>query len=150
MVLHAALAALLSRLSATSDITVSTPTSGRGQDILDPLIGMFVNSLVLRAQVDPAMPFSGLLEQVRATDLDAFAHADIPFESVVEAVDPIRSEAFSPLAQVVLSFDPGASAETADVGSPGSRSPPSPHRWCPHTRICRSWSTPVPAARRGR
>ena len=126
MVLHAALAALLSRLSATSDITVSTPTSGRGQDILDPLIGMFVNSLVLRAQVDPAMPFSGLLEQVRATDLDAFAHADIPFESVVEAVDPIRSEAFSPLAQVVLSFDPGASAETADVEISGVAFAPVP------------------------
>ena len=119
MVVHAALAVLLSRLSGTDDITVSTPAAGRGQAVLDPLIGMFVNTLVLRARVDPATSFAALIEQVRGTDLDAFAHADVPFESVVEAVDPVRSEAFSPLAQVTLSFDPAASAGDAAVSVAG-------------------------------
>ena len=81
--------------------------------VLDPLVGMFVNTLVLRTAVDPGKPFAELLDRVRGTDLDAFAHADVPFESVVEAVDPVRSEAFAPLAQVMLSFNPGASVAEA-------------------------------------
>ncbi|MFZ2239141.1 MAG: amino acid adenylation domain-containing protein, partial [Gordonia amarae] len=115
MVVHTALAALLARLTATGDISVGTPTAGRGQAVLDPLVGMFVNTLVLRTTVDPGKPFAELLDRVRGTDLDAFAHADVPFESVVEAVDPVRSEAFAPLAQVMLSFDPVASAGSAAV-----------------------------------
>ncbi|MCK0438396.1 non-ribosomal peptide synthase/polyketide synthase [Gordonia alkaliphila] len=115
MVVHAALAVLLARLSATDDIAIATPTAGRGQDVLEPLVGMFVNTLVLRARVDPAMSFRELVEQVRADDLDAYANADIPFEALVNALDPVRSEAFSPLAQVMLSFDPAASAATAGL-----------------------------------
>ncbi|GAB05162.2 putative non-ribosomal peptide synthetase, partial [Gordonia amarae NBRC 15530] len=113
MVVHAALSVLLARLTATQDIAVSTPVAGRGQAVLDPLVGMFVNTLVLRAGVESSMSFRELLEQVRVGDLDAFAHADVPFESVVEAVDPVRSEAFAPLAQVMLSFNPGASVAEA-------------------------------------
>ncbi|WP_018177825.1 non-ribosomal peptide synthetase [Jongsikchunia kroppenstedtii] len=119
MVVHAALAVLLARLSATSDIVVATPIAGRGQAVLDPLVGMFVNTLVLRAQVDSGRSFADLLADVRATDLDALAHADVPFESVVEALDPVRSAAFSPLAQVLLSFDPAASAAGADIAVAG-------------------------------
>ncbi|MCK0438394.1 amino acid adenylation domain-containing protein [Gordonia alkaliphila] len=115
MVVHAALAVLLARLSGTQDIAIATPTAGRGQAELDALVGMFVNTLVLRAQVDSSKTFSDLLAEVRVSDLAALAHADVPFESVVEAIDPVRSEAFSPLAQVMLSFDPGASAAQADV-----------------------------------
>lgn len=92
---------------------MSTPVAGRGQAVLDPLVGMFVNTLVLRAGVESPMSFRELLEQVRVGDLDAFAHADVPLESVVEAVDPVRSEAFAPLAQVMLSFNPGASVAEA-------------------------------------
>ncbi|WP_424326418.1 amino acid adenylation domain-containing protein, partial [Gordonia sp. (in: high G+C Gram-positive bacteria)] len=105
MVLHAALSVLLARLSATDDIAIATPIAGRGDRVLDPLVGMFVNTLVLRTQVEPDMTFADLVDQVRGVDLDAFAAADVPFESVVEAVNPTRSEAFAPLAQVMLVLD---------------------------------------------
>ncbi|GAB05486.1 putative non-ribosomal peptide synthetase, partial [Gordonia amarae NBRC 15530] len=115
MVVHAALSVLLARLSASDDIAVATPTAGRGQAVLDPLVGMFVNTLVLRARVSGADSFAALLDRVRATDLEAFSHADVPFESVVEALDPVRSEAFAPFAQVILSFDPAASVADAGI-----------------------------------
>ncbi|MGB3696730.1 MAG: amino acid adenylation domain-containing protein [Gordonia sp. (in: high G+C Gram-positive bacteria)] len=105
MVVHAALAAVLTRLSATDDVAVSTPVAGRGQRVLDPLVGMFVNTLILRTEVTPSTTFDELLEQVRTTDLDAMSHADVPFESIVDALKPTRSEAFAPLAQVMLTFD---------------------------------------------
>lgn len=105
MVMHAALSTLLARLSATDDIAVATPIAGRGQSVLDPLVGMFVNTLVLRTQYDPGASFAELLDQVRTAVLDAFAHADVPFETLVERLNPTRSEAFSPLAQVMLTFD---------------------------------------------
>jgi non-ribosomal peptide synthetase component F len=115
MVVHAALAVLLARLSATDDIAVATPIAGRGQKALDPLIGMFVNTLVLRANVDLGMSYTELLDDVRSTDLEAFAHADVPFETVVEQVDPVRSRAFSPLAQVMLTLtQPSAGAPVFD------------------------------------
>ncbi|MDY6811439.1 MAG: condensation domain-containing protein, partial [Actinomycetota bacterium] len=119
MVVHAGLATLLGRLTAGDDITIATPIAGRGSAALDPLVGMFVNTLILRTRIDPSMPFADLLDDVRVTDLDAFAHADVPFETVVEAVNPTRSEAFAPLAQVMLSFDPAASAESAEIDVAG-------------------------------
>ncbi|QHN32050.1 amino acid adenylation domain-containing protein [Gordonia amarae] len=119
MVVHAAFAVLMARLSATTDIAVSTPIAGRGQRSLDPLVGMFVNTLVLRTEIRPATRFAELLEQVRHADLEAFAHADAPFETVVEALNPVRSEAFSPLAQVMLSFDPAAALADADISVAG-------------------------------
>ncbi|NED63743.1 hypothetical protein G3I15_22685, partial [Streptomyces sp. SID10244] len=91
MVVHAGLAVLLGRLSATDDIAVGTPIAGRGQRVLDPLVGMFVNTLVLRTRVGAAMSFVDLLDQVRLTDLEAFANADVPFETVVEHLQPVRS-----------------------------------------------------------
>ncbi|MCK0438389.1 amino acid adenylation domain-containing protein [Gordonia alkaliphila] len=124
MVVHAALSVLLARLSATDDIAVATPVAGRGQAELDALVGMFVNTLVLRARVDSSMSFAELLAQVRETDLAALAHQDVPFDSVVEAVDPVRSQAFDPLAQVMLSFDPGASASQAGVEIAGISAAP--------------------------
>ncbi|WP_197028072.1 non-ribosomal peptide synthetase, partial [Gordonia alkanivorans] len=102
MVLHAALAATLSRLSGSDDIAIGTPIAGRGRQMLDPLIGMFVNTLVLRAEVDAGSSFTQLLDRVQTVDVDAFANADVPFEAVVDVVDPVRSEAFAPLAQVML------------------------------------------------
>ncbi|UQE74423.1 non-ribosomal peptide synthase/polyketide synthase [Gordonia sp. PP30] len=126
MVLHAALAVLLARLSATDDIAVATPTAGRGQEVLEPLVGMFVNTLVLRAHVDPAASFRTLVERIRTDDLDAYANADIPFEALVQALDPVRSEAFSPLAQVMLSLDPAASAAAAGLEVAGLSIVPAP------------------------
>ncbi|MFD4355049.1 non-ribosomal peptide synthase/polyketide synthase [Nocardia sp. NPDC058518] len=99
---HAALAVLLARLSGAGDIAIGTPVAGRGEAALDGLIGMFVNTLVLRTQIDPRAEFETALDAVRAGDLDALSHADIPFEQVVDAVDPARSRNRHPLFQVAL------------------------------------------------
>ncbi|MCX5046721.1 non-ribosomal peptide synthase/polyketide synthase [Aldersonia sp. NBC_00410] len=104
MVVHAALAVLLARLSGTDDIAVGTPIAGRGERELDDLIGMFVNTLVLRTGVDGGESVADLLAQTRETDLGAFGHADVPFERLVEILDPARSQARNPLFQVALSF----------------------------------------------
>ncbi|WP_084161293.1 non-ribosomal peptide synthetase [Nocardia sp. BMG51109] len=103
MVLHAALAALLHRLTAGEDITVGTPVAGRGHPALDPMVGMFVGTLVLRTRIDGGTPFAELLNTVRDTDLEAFAHADVPFERLVEVLDPARSQSHHPMFQVMLS-----------------------------------------------
>ncbi|WP_024800501.1 non-ribosomal peptide synthetase [Nocardia sp. BMG51109] len=104
MVVHAALAVLLARLSGTRDIAIGTPIAGRGEAELDDLIGMFVNTLVLRTEIDPAASFDELLREVRGTDVAAFGHADVPFERLVELLDPVRSAARHPLFQVMLTF----------------------------------------------
>nr|WP_281423614.1 non-ribosomal peptide synthetase [Nocardia tengchongensis] len=104
MVMHAAYAALLARLSGTGDIAVGTPIAGRGEPGLDSLIGMFVNTLVLRTRIDPGSSFLNILDQVRSADLGAFETADIPFERLVEVLNPPRSTAHSPLTQVGFSF----------------------------------------------
>ncbi|WP_280219858.1 non-ribosomal peptide synthetase [Nocardia neocaledoniensis] len=104
MVVHAALAVLLARLGGTDDVVIGTPVAGRGEAALDDLVGMFVNTLALRTPVDPGAGFRQLLGEVRATDLEAFARADVPFERLVQVLDPVRSTAHHPLFQVSLSL----------------------------------------------
>ncbi|MGV9301291.1 amino acid adenylation domain-containing protein, partial [Amycolatopsis sp. NPDC003676] len=104
MIVHAALAVLLARLSGTGDVVVGTPVAGRGEAALDDLVGMFVNTLALRTPIDPGASFRQVLAEVRTTDLDAFAHADVPFEQLVQALDPTRSTAHHPIFQVSLSL----------------------------------------------
>ncbi|MDO1485400.1 amino acid adenylation domain-containing protein, partial [Rhodococcus rhodochrous] len=110
MVLHAALAVLLARLSGTRDIVVGTPVSGRDLPVLNDLVGMFVNTLALRTSVDPSVSFAEFVRQVRSSDASALAHANVPFERLVEVVDPTRVPGRHPLFQVVLSMDVGAPA----------------------------------------
>src|SRR5690606_10648201 len=104
MAVHAAFAVLLSRLSGETDIAIGTPIAGRGERALDDLIGMFVNTLVLRTPVDTGTGFTELLGAVRGSDIAAFGHADLPFERLVEILNPVRSQARHPLFQVMLSL----------------------------------------------
>ncbi|MFH5209728.1 amino acid adenylation domain-containing protein [Antrihabitans sp. NCIMB 15449] len=104
MVMHSAFAVLLARMSGVDDVAVGTPIAGRGEEALDELIGMFVNTLVLRTVVDGGESFDDLLARVRETDLQAYAHADVPFERLVEALKPPRSTNRNPLYQIGFSF----------------------------------------------
>ncbi|AXE87434.1 MupA/Atu3671 family FMN-dependent luciferase-like monooxygenase [Streptomyces sp. Go-475] len=99
MVLLASWSAVLSRLSGASDLAVGTPVAGRLRPEVEPLIGFFVNTLVLRVDAagDPA--FDELLARVRTTALDAFDHQELPFEQLVEVLQPPRTLSHSPLFQ---------------------------------------------------
>ncbi|NNH71776.1 amino acid adenylation domain-containing protein [Nocardia uniformis] len=114
MVIHAALAVLLSRLSGSGDVTIGTPIAGRGERVLDDVVGMFVNTLALRTAVDSAATFDDLVDKARETDLAAYGNADIPFERVVEVVT--QSNAPDQLFQVVLSFQ---NTERPELALPG-------------------------------
>ncbi|EKT77920.1 non-ribosomal peptide synthetase, partial [Rhodococcus opacus M213] len=121
MVAHAALSVLLARLCGSADVAVGTPVAGRNDRALDGLVGMFVNTLVLRTQVQLDRPFTDLLADTRERDLTAFAHADVPFEQLVEVLNPSRTTAHSPLFQVFFAFQ---NIEQASLELPGLSAEP--------------------------
>ncbi|MBP0021314.1 MAG: amino acid adenylation domain-containing protein [Cyanobacteria bacterium SBLK] len=106
MVLLTAFAILLSRYSDREDIPIGIPVANRQHPQTEPLIGFFVNTLVLRTRIAGNPSFSDLLAQVKQMALDAYSHQDLPFDKMVEALQPKRSASYSPLFQVLFALEP--------------------------------------------
>ena len=104
MVLLAGFDLLLARYAGSEDIVVGTPIAGRPRTELEGLIGFFVNTLVLRTGLRGNPQFRELLQRVRQATLEAWAHADVPFEQLVERLRPPRSTGRSPVFQVLFNL----------------------------------------------
>jgi amino acid adenylation domain-containing protein len=116
MTLLAAFQTLLWRYSAQDDILVGTPSAGRNRSETEQLIGFFINTLVLRTRVEGEESFAELLQQVREVCLGGYAHQDVPFEKLVEELQPVRSLSHTPLFQVMFALQ---NAPTAELELPG-------------------------------
>ncbi|MEH1013123.1 amino acid adenylation domain-containing protein [Micromonospora sp. CPCC 206060] len=116
MVVKAAVAALLTRSGAGSDLPLAVTVAGRAEAALQPLVGLFSNTLVTRVDTGGDPTFAELLVRVRSTDLAAYEHQDLPFGRLVELLDPVRAAGRHPLVQVMVGTPP---AIVSDVALPG-------------------------------
>ncbi|MFF7566720.1 amino acid adenylation domain-containing protein, partial [Streptomyces pseudovenezuelae] len=114
MTLLAAYAVLLGRYAGSEDVVVGTPVANRNRAETEDLIGFFVNTLVMRADLSGDPSFREVLGRVRETALGAYAHQDVPFEQVVDALVAERDRSRTPLFQALLNYD---FAETSDGGA---------------------------------
>ncbi|HEX9936473.1 MAG TPA: condensation domain-containing protein, partial [Longimicrobium sp.] len=124
MTVLAGWAAVLGRLSGQDDVVIGTPTAGRGRREIEGLIGFFINTLAVRVDLSDAPTVAELLDRVKERTLEAQRHQDIPFEQVVERVDPVRTPAYTPLFQVWLAWQntprgEGLSLPGVEVGGVG-------------------------------
>lgn len=126
MVLHSVFALLLGRWSNSSDIVIGTPVAGRSHSKLELLVGCFINNLVLRTQLDETLSFAELLAASKRITLDAYDNQDVPFEMLVEKLQPERSLSHAPLFQIMLILDntnsrtlslPGLDVSTIDIAT---------------------------------
>ncbi|MFP2912986.1 condensation domain-containing protein, partial [Pyxidicoccus sp. 3LFB2] len=123
MALLAAWQVLLSRYSGQDDFSVGSPIAGRTRGETEGLIGFFVNTLVLRTKLDSGLSVRELLARVRETTLGAYAHQDVPFEKLVDALQPERSLSRSPLFQVMFILQ---NAPVPELALPGLTLKPVP------------------------
>lgn len=124
IILLAAFKALLFRYTGQGDIVVGTPVAGRQRRELENLIGLFVNTLVLRSSVASHQTFAQLLALVRNTVLDAYEHQDLPFEKLVEELQPERDLSVSPLFQIKFRLE---NAPSESIELPGLQIRRRPH-----------------------
>jgi amino acid adenylation domain-containing protein len=115
MVLLAAFQMILSRHAGQDDLAVGSPIAGRSRVELEPLIGFFVNAIVLRARLTGDLTFTDLLRQVRHTTLGAYAHPNVPFARLVEELRPERNPSYSPLFQVMFGLLDNPAGDSGDL-----------------------------------
>ena len=111
VLMHATFALLLARLGGEDDVAVGTPVSGRVHPDLEHLVGFFINTLVLRTRLDPAQGFGNYVDASKREVLEAFSHQTLPFELLVDAINPERSLSYSPLFQLLFSYHSGTARE---------------------------------------
>ncbi|NTV62898.1 MAG: amino acid adenylation domain-containing protein, partial [Oscillochloris sp.] len=138
MTMLSAFQLLLFRYTGQTDLVVGSPIANRQRQEFEPLIGLFVNTLALRARLSPDMSFAELLAQVRQTTLEAYTHQDLPFERLVEELHPERTLAYTPLVQIIFALHnapakawalPGLQAAELPLAEPMVRTDMEVHLW---------------------
>ena len=148
MTLLAGFAALLARYTGQSDIVIGSPIANRHDEALRDLIGLFVNTLVVRVRVELEQSFEALFADVRQTTLESYRHQDVPFERIVELVAPARRLNLPPLVQVGFALQnapwtvpqlDGLYVEPMRIGDVRVRSDLELHIWDRPPQLTTSW-----------